>query len=320
MELHTMTSGSDSGGARTALAGILSLWWRVLRITYLRFGFEAGTLRAAAIAFFAIVYLGPLGILLVSAAQVLLGGSEEVRTRIADALAALGPDATAIVMPHVMDLLANPRAHVAGVVSLVVLIWSGMHLFEAVERTLTGLWPGRVLRSYLGRKLVALVMMLVAGLLLGSFALFSAALAAAGGWLERLSSIDPTVLEQLAPPFLLAYGVIMSCAAFAILYKFIPVQRVPNRTAVVAGVFAALLWHAASPAFTWMLRASHRQGAIYGGLADVVLFSFWAFLGAQILVLGGHFAVAYDHVFMDRRPREEDEELIPWPGPRREEE
>ncbi|MEA3403867.1 MAG: YihY/virulence factor BrkB family protein [Armatimonadota bacterium] len=288
----------------------------MLRITYLRFGFEAGTLRAAAIAFFALVYLGPLGILLVSAAQLLLGGSEEVRTHIEDALAALGPDAAAIVMPHVMDLLASPRAHVAGVVSFIVLVWAGMHLFEAVERTLTGLWPGKVLRSYLGRKLVALIMMLVAGLLLGGFALFSAVLAAAGGWLQRFSSIDPTVLERLAPPFLLAYGVIMSCAAFAILYKFIPVQRVPTRAALVAGVFAAILWHAASPIFTWVLRTSHRQGAIYGGLADIVVFCFWAFLGAQILVLGGHFAVAYEHVFASRRPPEEDDELIPWPGGR----
>lgn len=291
--------------------------WRVLRITWLRFGFSAGVLDAAAIAFFALVCLAPLGILLATVAHLLVGNSAEVHQHITEALSALGPAAAEAVTPHVLEIVDNPASRTVGALSALALIWAGLRLFEAVERTLTGIWPGKVLRSYWHRKLVALAMLVLAGLLLGSFVLFSAFMAGARGWLQRLPGVDPLALHSLEPRFTLVYGFLMSFVAFSVIYKFVPVQRVRTSTALASGLLAALIWHAGSPVFTWMLHNSTRQGAVLGGLANLLVFAIWSFLGAQILVIGAHFAVAFEHVIVYRRPETEDDRLIAWPRSRR---
>ncbi len=310
LEMATDRGKSD---ADCVLVRVTGLWWRVLRIAYLRFGFSVSVLMAAAIAFFSLICLAPLGILFAAGLQLLLGPGSDVYLRIEDAVNALGAETAGQIMPQVDGLLHNPHAHLAGVVSVVALIWASLRLFEIVERALTGIWPGKVLRTYLRRKLVALGMMLVAGLLLGGFVLSAAFLAAAQSWLQQFPEIDANALDQARPRFLLAYQFALAYLAFALLYKYMPVQRVPTRVALVGAAVAAALWQAASLVFTYVMRQSHQHGTFYGGLAGIVVFSIWCLLGAQMLLFGAHFAVAYEHVFVKRRGPEEDDELIAWP-------
>ncbi len=285
-------------------------WWRVLRIAYLRFCFSGAIFMAAAIAFYSLICLGPLGILLAAALQALSGPGSDVYHRIQAGVNDLGAETAGRIMPQVDGLLANPDAHIASIVSLVAIIWAGLRLFETVERSLTEIWPGKILRGFLTRKLVALNTMLVSGLLLAGFLLFNAYFAAIRSWLGQFPEIDLSLVDQARPRFLLAYQFAMSCVAFALLYKFMPVQRVPWKVVLAGALFAGTIWLGASQVFTFMIGRSQQYGSIYGGLAGVVVFSFWAFIGSQALLVGAHFAVAYEHVFLRRHARGEDDTLI----------
>ncbi len=285
----------------------------MLRITYLRFGFSASVLMAAAIAFFSLICLAPLGILLAAVLQMVPGWGSDVYLRLEQAVNGLGPETAGRIMPQVDMLLHNPQAHVASVVSVITLVWAGSRLFEILERVLTDIWPGKVLRSYLGRKLMALAMMVVAGVLLGGFVLLVAGLASAHSWLDQHAEIDRSLLRVLRPRFLPVYQFLFAYVSFALLYKFMPVQRVPNRAALWGAGVAAVLWQVASAVFTWVIRHSQYQSNLYGGLAGIVVFCLWTFLGAQMLLIGGHFAVAYEHVFRERLPADTDDELIGRP-------
>ena len=296
------------------MAEVIGLWGRVLRVAYLRFGFGAGYIFAAAIALYSVVCLGPLGILLVAGLQIVLGSGSAAYQWLQLSAQELGGQAAEQIMTQVDGLLANPAAHTASLVSVVVLVWASLRLFEALERSLTDVWPGRILRGYFRRKLIALAMMLVAGLLLAGFVLVNVFLAVARTWLEQFPQIDPAAVAMLHPRFLLVMQFIFSVIAFTLVYKFVPVQSVPGRVAVRGGLCAAVLWHAVSPIFTHIITRSHQYSAIYGGLAGVVAFSLWALLGAQVLLLGAHFAAAYDHVFVQRKPPSEDDSVIGWPG------
>ena len=151
-----------------------AMLWRVLRVAYWRFCLGGTVLPAAAIAFFAVICVGPLGILFAAALQAALGPGTEVYPRIEAAINALGAETAVHVLPQVDAVLGNPEAPVAGAIGLVMLLWAGSRLFETVERGLTAVWPGRLLRGFFGRKLVGLVMMLVAGVVLAAFMLFNA--------------------------------------------------------------------------------------------------------------------------------------------------
>jgi membrane protein len=225
----------------------------------------------------------------------------------------LGVEAATTIMGQVDSLLQHPQPQVANLVSLVALLWAGMRLFETVERSLTEIWPGRVVRNFLSRKAVSFAAMVTAGLLLGSVVLFNAALAAARPWLQRLPGLEDAPLDLLRPRFTLAFGFITSALAFTLLYKHLPVQPVRTRAALMGGLFAALLWFAVSPIFTFMINRTNRYSIVYGSLGGVVIFSLWALLGAQVLLVGAHFTAMYEHVFLHRRGPGEDDGLLQPP-------
>jgi len=316
MRLDRAPPTQEPGERQRRWPDAVGVWWRMLRVAYLRFGFGAGYIFAAAIALYSVVCLAPLGILLAAGLQAIAGSGSTAHRWLQQAAHQLGGQAAEQIMTQVDGLLANPGVNIAGPVSVVVLMWSGLRLFDTVERSLTDVWPGRILRGYFRRKLMSLAMMFVAGLLLASFVLMEVFSALARSWLQQFPQIDPAAVDMLRPPLLLVAQFVFSVIAFTLVYKFVPVQRVPGRVAVRGGVCAAILWHAASPVFIHLITVtrSEHYSAIYGGLAGVVVFSLWALLSAWVLLLGAHFAAAYDHVFVRRRPQSEDDSIIGWPG------
>jgi membrane protein len=298
---------------RLRLPEPLILWWRVVIISYLGFGLGGSYVLAAAIAFYSIVCMGPLGILISVGLQAIFGSQTATYYWLTAAAHEMGGEASDQIITQVNGLLANPDAHIAGIVSVFTLIWAALRLFEIVERSLTGVWPGRVLRGFFRRKLVALVMMLAMGLLLASFVLANFFLATARVWVSHFAEIDPALIALLRPRFMTLIQFVLTTLTFTLVYKFVPVQPVRTGVALRGGLCGALIWHAGSPVLIYMFTRSAEHSAIYGGLAGVVLFSLWAFLGAWALLFGAHFAAAYDHVIVQRRPREEDDTLIGLP-------
>ena len=219
---------------------------------------------------------GAAGDLLATVAHLLVGNSAEVQQHITEALSALGPAAVEAVTPHVLEIVDNPASRTVGALSALALIWAGLRLFEAVERTLTGIWPGKVLRSYWHRKLVALAMLVLAGLLLGSFVLFSAFMAGARGWLQRLPGVDPLALHSLefrASPWSTA----SSCPSphSVSSTNFVPVQRYappPPSPPACSPRSSGMPDRRCSPDAA----QPTRQGAVLGGLANLLVFAIWA--------------------------------------------
>ncbi|NSW56368.1 MAG: YihY/virulence factor BrkB family protein [Armatimonadetes bacterium] len=304
---------------------IAVLWLRIARIAYLRFYFTGTHFMAAAVAFYSLICLGPLAVLLAAGLQMLLGPGTDVYERIREAARELGPNAADRIIPMVEGLLANPigtmgsgdayglvgqgNAYLAFAASLVTVIWAAIRLFETLERSLTEVWPGKITRGYLTRKLVAFNSMVVAGLLLGSFMLLNALWASVRTWLLQFPEINPAILDAAQPWFVEAVQILLVWVAFALVYKLMPVQRVPNQAVLAGSLGATVLWLLVSHIFTSIIAQSQQFGTIYGGLTGVVVFSLWSFIGSQTLLFGAHIAVGFEHVMLRRRGLLEDDKL-----------
>ncbi len=265
---------------------------------------------AAAIGFYALICLGPLGLLAAWSLQAVLGdrgGSYEWLKYTVNRLAG---EAAGAIMGEIDALVANPNAHVAGIFGAIVLLWAGLRLFEALGISLTEIWPGREERTVVARKLTALAAMVAAGLLLLVVILLTAFVPAAVDLLARLPMIDPDSMVLLQPGLRVIIELAVAFTAFFLLYKFMPVQAVPTRVAAVGAAFTAVTWRAVTPIFTLTVARSAEQSAIYGGLAGVVMFLTWAFFGAHVMLLGAHFAAAYEHVICLQRPESLDDSFI----------
>ena len=272
--------------------------WRVIVTAYQRYGFSGSPLMAAAIAFYSVICLGPLGILLSAALQAMFGEGSNTYQWMQSALQQFGDIAAQQVMSEVDSLLVRPDTYVTNALSVLVVVWAGLRLFETLERSLTEIWPGKILRHFITRKLVSLAMMGFAGVLLTMFVLANAFFARLYGLLQQFPEIDTDAIMQAQPDIMDVLGFFLALLAFSVLYKYMPVQRVPKRAAFAGALCAAVLWQAASPIFTYFISHAAHSNAIYGGLAGVVVFSMWAFLGAQVLLFGAHFAAAFSEVFL----------------------
>lgn len=303
---------AQTNGSLRPLDGwaLASRWWRVLRISYLRYFSSGGYIMAAAIAFYALICLAPLGILAAAILQRVLGGGSDSYVFLQQAVAEYGGDAAQPIMHSIDSLLANPGSYVANVVSVAAVVWAGLGLVEAIQISLTFIWPGRRRRAFLPRKLVSLAMMAAAGLILAILVMSRFLAAALRGWLVQYSQVDPSLLDPLRPLGFHGSAFLFSGCAYFVLYKTMPVQKVPWKAALAGALSAACLWQALFPAFLYLMTRSHQINPIYGGLGGVVVFGLWAFLGAQVLLFGGLFAASYEHVFTADRPRSEDDTLI----------
>lgn len=265
---------------------------------------------AAAIGFYALICLAPMALLLAWALQPLLGRRREAYEWVATTVERLAGEAATGIMGEIDALLTNPDAHVAGIVSIAVLLWAGLRLFEALEMSLTDIWPGPRERGVIARKALALASMIAAGLLIITAIVLTALVPAV---LEGLTSagvmhIDETTFVQRALRVVIELAAVF--AAFFLLFRFIPAEKVSSRVAAVGAIFTAVLWRAVTPIFAMVVARSGEQSAIYGGFAGVVMFLTWAFFSAHILLLGAHFASAYQHVVSSRRAEDSDESFI----------
>lgn len=271
--------------------------WRMLWRTYERYAESRSPLLAAAIAFYSLVCLAPLGMLLAALLKLFFGHGSATERWLHSLLEGVGPDITADLMGKLDRLLANtPDASLTGVITAGALAWAGLRLFETMQISLTEIWSGHRRRGLISRKLISLAMMGLAGLLLIGYVFAHTALASLRTWLVR-QGMDVT-LPELIPDATPIVGFVVALVAFTLLYIFMPAQKVRFRVGFVGALFASITWHAISPLFSYIISTTQQHSAIYQDLTNVVAFSMWAFIGAQILIIGGHFAAAYEGVFL----------------------
>lgn len=289
------------------------LWWRVLRLAYRRMSQGVSAIMASSIAFYALVALAPLALLSAWALQPVFGPGTDTRAWLQAMVSRVAGEPAGAIMQQINAFILAPQPHAARVISIAVLIWAGLRLFEALDLSLSEVWPGSVMRGFFKRKLMALASMVVAGALLVLSILTNAVLPTVIAWIIRLPLVRPSDVV-LQPGIRLIAELFIAFAAFFLLFKFVPAQHVPTKVAVVGAVFTTLVWRAASPLFTWVIARSAEHNPTHGGLASVVIFLTWAFFGARVLLAGAHFAAAYDHVFYRHAPQHTDEIFVRFRG------
>ena len=255
---------------------------------------------AAAIAFYWLLGIIPLLLLGSSAAGYVLGSSERGVDEVMATGRRLIPGSTARDVEDFVRSLIRSR-HVTGVLGIGFLLWVAMGVFEAIASSLTTLSGGRETRSYLRRKLVALILMGTVGFLF--------VVALLGGWVVAAwPEIEVVIGARIVlPPFLTDpsfpryFTSILMAVLLAIVYRIAPVRAIRWPYAIAGGTVAAILWHQAKVLFNWYLTHYARYNLFYGILGGFIGLVLWVFYAAVILLLGGLLADVLDRAGRPRR-------------------
>jgi len=248
---------------------------------------------AAAIAFYWLLSFIPLLLLGTSAIGYLLGSSDRAVDEVMAAGRRVIPRATGRDVDEFLRALIQSR-HVTGVLGIGFLVWVSMGVFEIIITSLTALSGGRETRSYLRRKLIALILMCTVGFLFLTTLM--------GGWiLEAWPEIEhflgrrvvlPAVLTHPSFPRYFTSGLMV--ILLTIVYRVAPARDIRWPAAVAGATIAAFLWHQARVAFNWYLTHYARYSLFYGILGGFIGLVLWIFYTAIILLFGGMLADVLD--------------------------
>jgi YihY family inner membrane protein len=255
----------------------------VLRDAFGNFVRENSLTISASIAYYSLLALFPLLLLLLSVSGIFIRRFE-LSGPLALVLAHYLPVRTDFIM---RELVGISQAYGSvSLLSFLLLLWSSSGVFLPLERALNRAWEVEERRSWWRRRLVALEMAGIFGVL----ALFSTLLvetrkythAWLGSWVA--SSPHPFLEFSYRALFVAATFGITLCM-FLVLFERLPNRPMSFRQAFPGALLTALLWEAARALFTHLLPfLNYRQ--IYGSIGVVVALLTWIYISSVVMLFG----------------------------------
>lgn len=267
-----------------------------LKELFTRFSGDQCPAWAASLSFFAILAIPPIllcGLAVLSA----LVSPQEAVAQVEGLLKSVLPGGSGTATAQAQTIMQQLKVEqsiealhqqrgVTGLIGVASLFWSAMQIFLNAMTPMNAAFRTKETRGFIKLRLVAL------GLLLGAGLLFLVSL---------IPSSLPKVLPFMAFPgsgilfFLLAVGI--NIMMYALIYRYLPSPSsgATWRSAFFAGAIAAVLWEIAKQIFTVYLARFGSAGynKVYGSLGGVVATIFWIYYSSMMLLLGAEIAKLY---------------------------
>jgi len=253
---------------------------------------------AAAITYYTVFSIFPFTIFVASLAGLML--DDEAQENIVDEILEWIPpsqDQGRADLESAIDALSTPEAQVAGLIGLVVLLWSASSMFNSVRRALNIIFDDpQYSRPWVPQKLIDLGLVLGLGLFFVGSVLASTMLTLAR---NRSDGVQlPGDSDASSFWTLLDYGVATTLAfmGFTLLYLIVPSR--PRRLVDVwlGALVGAIAFNLVAAGFGFYVSNFTDLSAIYGSLAAVMAFLLWVFISAQVMLLGAAVAAVYPRV------------------------
>jgi membrane protein len=239
---------------------------------------------SASIAYFLIVALVPLSLLLVALFGYMLGGDPELYNFLLSKLVDFFPAVTAGITNELRNLITYKGI---SFISFIIYGFLSLQLFYSVERAMDVIFKVPRKRHFLLSLLwTVLIVTLFIFFWLMSFTLTSIA----GVFTQHPLSLFGIALSYKAAIFLKYVApFVLVLLTFTTVYKVVPHVRVHTIHAFAGALMVTILWELAKHMFTWVVRNLAHIGTIYGSLTTFILFLLWMYYLSCIFLLGGEF-------------------------------
>lgn len=253
----------------------------------------------AALSFYTVFSLAPLAILVLSLVSLAVERNA-ARAEIVGQFRYFVGNEGAEVMEMILTKTAAESVGLGTLIGFVVLLIGASGVFGELQDSLNQIWGVSSKRHpvfiLVKERVFSFAMVFVMGFLMLVSFLFSAAVAAAGGWLHaRFPGLDGTWDFGNAVVSLLVIALL-----FALIYRMVPDTRITWRDVWLGAVIAAVLFEAGK----FLLGFYFGRSAIassYGAAGSLIIIMVWVFYSAQILFFGAAFTRVYAMRYGSRR-------------------
>ncbi len=250
---------------------------------------DSGNL-SAAIAFYSLLSLFPLVMLIVSVSGFFIQHFNLSRAIIHQA-SSLVPAGRELIRENLVTIVKHFGR--VQLVSILLLWWSASGVFNPLERAMNRAWRVSQGRNYWRRHLLALGMVLICGTLL----LCSLLVTTVQRQVWHLPIMDQ--LRERAP-LLFSLGwrslfwsipVFFTIITFLLIYRIVPNRQLQFRQVAEGALAGSILWEIAKDIFAALLPYFNYRH-VYGSLAAGVAIMMWGYISSLILLFGAEFAAA----------------------------
>jgi len=241
----------------------------------------------ASLAYYALLSLAPLSILLVAIASLLFSRSA-AESNFLQQLDRVVGHSGAQTLRTVVDASHHPGSGaLAGIAAAGALFFGASGVFVELRNSLNLIWdvpeaPWSGWRGLIIQRLVSFVTILVLGGLLLVSLLVTAVLGVIGRFLGDLipagTIAGGEILNLLVSPVIIA-------ALFALIFKFVPDVPVAWRDVLGGAVVTSILFSLGRIGLSFYLRTAG-VGSVYGAAGSLVALVVWVYYSAQIFFFG----------------------------------
>jgi len=241
---------------------------------------------SAAIAYFGLLSLFPLLLLLVSLSGMYIR-HYELSGELTVVLQSFLPIKPDFIMQKLVEI-SRAFGRVS-LVSLLLLLWSAAGMFLPLEKALNRAWEVEHERSWWRSYLVAMEMALLFALFIAAYT----ALAGANIYVHR--RVDTWITVHSAPAltefiYQLLFAAVtfgMTLIVFTILFQRLPNRILGSRKVLPGALVTTVLWETARTSFTHLLPLFN-YSHVYGSIAVVVTLMTWLYISSAITLFGAH--------------------------------
>ena len=206
------------------------------------------------------------------------------------------PGTGEVVKQHLSQFIIQAsRLSVLGLALLVVAV---LMLMTTIETAINKIWKISRPRPPIKKIVVYMITIILLPLFLATSIYITSYLAA----LPLLQGLN-IISDEVQYGFLRILPLIVAIIACTILYTVVPYCQVSFRSALIAGVCAALFFESAKKGFVLYVANVTTYSTIYGALAVVPLFLLWIYVSWIIILLGVElsYCLSQWHVLNDKK-------------------
>lgn len=292
--------GTRAGGARRYRKPLMQIRWCdikcLLSESFDRWNKHNDTRLGASLAFYALLSLAPLLLVVVSIVGLVFGHSVAVRQTMYQVQALVGPAAGKAAAAFLEGSRNTTHGIVATAIGVLTLLFSASGVVIELRSALNLIWdvptPSfsgvQILKSFVKERLFSFAIVMAIGFLLVVSLAISTWITALGALPTAVSGLEAALLHVVNS--LVSFVII--AGLFAAIYKVMPDVHIEWRDVILGGAVTSLLFTVGKLLLGFYLgRASY--SSTYGAAGSIVVLIAWIYYSGQIFFLGAEFTRSF---------------------------
>jgi membrane protein len=264
----------------------------LLKDVYAGWSKHAVSKLGASLAYYAILSLAPLVLIVISVAGLVFGTEAARQALLTQVQQLVGSEGAEMVGTMIASAQKPATSIIATVLGVVMLLFGASGVFAELHDSLNEIWevnntPSQGFWGVIRERFVSFGMVLGIGFLLLVSLLLSAGLSAVGELFQTLPV--PAFVLQAVNQLLSVFVITL---LFAAIYRFLPSDRLPWNDLWVGSLGTAILFVIGKFAVGAYLGHAG-VGSAYGAAGSLVVLLVWIYYAAQLFFVGAEFTRAH---------------------------